>query len=155
MAVFIAYDPTAHGVLHMPDWVSYPEPDVDGQELQILQHQPTKLKFFIATDLDVNGKFLSYGVVCQNAPFNRLEQPDLMQIAQHAIRFYCKWKKTTPEAEQRKEEDWAETRRTTVNSKTNGLVIITDEMREHVRAVFCSCLPMIRKISTIWEPTAK
>jgi len=132
MAVFIAYDPNAHGVLHMRDWSASLERDVDGKDLQILQHQPTGLKFFIATDLDVDGIFLSYGVVCRNAPFNRLEQPDLMQVAQHAIRFYCTWKKTTPEAEQRKEADWANTRRTTVDSKTNGLVIITDEMREHV-----------------------
>jgi len=136
MAVFIAYDPNAHGMLHMRDWISYPEPDVDGKDLQILEHQPTRLKFFIATDLDVNGKFVAYGVECQNPPFNRLEQPDLPQIAQHAIRFYCTWKKTTPEAEKRKEEDWANTRRTTVDSKTNGLVIITDEMREHVRDDF-------------------
>ena len=120
----------------MRDWSASLERDVDGKDLQILQHQPTGLKFFIATDLDVDGIFLSYGVVCRNAPFNRLEQPDLMQVAQHAIRFYCTWKKTTPEAEQRKEADWANTRRTTVDSKTNGLVIITDEMREHVRVDF-------------------
>jgi len=40
------------------------EPDLDGKDLQILQHQPTGLKFVIATDLDVDGKSLSYGVVC-------------------------------------------------------------------------------------------
>jgi hypothetical protein len=60
----------------------------------------------------------------------------MMQVAQQAIRFYCTWKKTTPEAEQRKEADSANTRRTTVDSKTNGLVIITDEMRKHVRYDF-------------------
>lgn len=116
----------------MRHWSARLDPDIDGNELQILQHQPTGLKFFIATDLDANGKFLAYGVECQNPPFNRLEQPNLPQVAQQAIRFYCTWKKTTPEAEQRKAEDWAEMRRTSMDRKTNGLVIITDEMREHV-----------------------
>ncbi len=132
MSAFIAFDPYVHGVLHMRDWTAHIDLDADGKELQILQHQPTKLKFLIATDLDADGKFLCYGVVCQNAPFNRLEQPDLMQVAQHAIRFYCAWKKTTPEAEQRKEEEWANTLRTLVNRKTNGIIKVTDEMREHV-----------------------
>jgi hypothetical protein len=104
MAVFIAYDPNAHGVLHIRDWATYEERDAALGTLRILEHQPTRLKFLITYDFDANGNLVAFGVSCQNTPFNRLDQPDMEQIAQQAIRFYCAWKKTTPEEEKRKAE---------------------------------------------------
>jgi hypothetical protein len=99
---FVAYDPDAHGLIHPPDWTIHPGEDETPEEVDVIRHLPTGLEFFLTSDFDDHDKF-SLGVECLNPPEDTSE---LIHRAQEAIRYYCLRMKTTPEAEQKKADEW-------------------------------------------------
>lgn len=102
---FVPYDANAHGLIHPPDWTISPGEDETPEEVDVIKHLPSGLQFFVTSDFDDNGRF-SLGVECLNPPEDMSE---LIRCAQEAIRYYCLRMKTTPEAEQKKANEWRNT----------------------------------------------
>jgi len=99
---FVPYDANAHGLIHQPDWAIHLGEDETPEEVDVIKHLPSGLEFFLTSDFDDHDKF-SLGVECLNPQHAPAE---LVRRAQEAIRYYCLRMKTTPEAEQKKAEDW-------------------------------------------------
>lgn len=92
---FIPYDPVAHGVLHTPDWHFHHR--LGEADIYTVEHLKLQL-FFFPTPYQDDAGVLRFGTTWQG-PDDAPDDSTILNLAQHAMRFYCHHLKTNPETE--------------------------------------------------------